>query len=160
MFFDYCTSITCFNICVLFQWKRAEDRPVPLIWFAVFFIGLCLNILSIQVNASERCKSTACLIFYVVNGFGILLDAAFLWFWWIKCWIYLKKWCAINQDWVISDDKSGSSTILPALRRRSTPEQHQSLIEIVRSPESPEASRNVPIEGSPEKHNRVREDMV
>ena len=70
----------------------------------VFFVGLCLNILSIHVNASESCKSTACLIFYVVNGFGIVLDAAFLWFWWTKCLLYWRKWWAINQDWFITDE--------------------------------------------------------
>ncbi|XP_002158651.1 E3 ubiquitin-protein ligase MARCHF8 isoform X1 [Hydra vulgaris] len=86
-------------------WKKPEDRPVPLIWFTVFFVGLFLNILSIYVNASELCKSTACLIFYVVNGFGILLDAAFLYFWFLKCRHYWKKWCALNQDWYIDDLK-------------------------------------------------------
>lgn len=87
-------------------WRKPEDRPVPLIWFSVFFIGLFLNIVSIYVNASEYCKSTACLIFYVVNGFGIILDAAFLWFWFLKCRHYWKKWCALNQDWFIDDRPS------------------------------------------------------
>ena len=72
-----------------------------MIWFTVFFIGLFLNIISIYVNASDYCESTACLIFYVVNGFGIILDAAFLWFWFLKCKHYWKKWCALNQDWFI-----------------------------------------------------------
>ncbi|XP_066926153.1 uncharacterized protein [Clytia hemisphaerica] len=84
-------------------WRKPEDRPVPLIWFTVFFIGLFLNIISIYVNASDYCESTACLIFYVVNGFGIVLDAAFLWFWFLKCKHYWKKWCALNQDWFIDD---------------------------------------------------------
>lgn len=84
-------------------WRKPEDRPIPLIWFSVFFIGLFLNVLSIYVNASESCKSTACLIFYVVNGFGIILDAAFLWFWFHKCRHYWRKWCALNQDWFIDD---------------------------------------------------------
>ena len=69
----------------------------------MFFVGLFLNILSIYVNASESCDTTACLIFYVVNGFGIILDAAFLWFWFLKCKHYWKKWCALNQDWFIDD---------------------------------------------------------
>ena len=84
-----------------FQWRKPEDRPFPLVWFSLFFVGLFLNILSIYVNASEYCKSTACVIFYVVNGFGIVLDAAFLWFWFLKCRLYLEKWCALNQDWFI-----------------------------------------------------------
>ena len=86
----------------------------------VFFVGLCLNILSIHVNASESCKSTACLIFYVVNGFGIVLDAAFLWFWWLKCMMYWKKWCAINQDWSITDTKHCYlPTLLQAKKNKS-----------------------------------------
>ncbi len=115
------SSYACF-VFIKFQWKRPEDRPIPVIWFIVFFVGLCLNILSIHVNASESCKSTACLIFYVVNGFGIVLDAAFLWFWWLKCWIYWKKWCAINQDWFINDSKSISIAMLPVPRGSKTAE--------------------------------------
>jgi len=87
----------------LTRWRKPEDRPIPLIWFSVFFIGLFLNILSIHVNASEYCKSTACLIFYIVNGFGIILDSAFLYFWFLKCRHYCKKWFALNQDWFIDD---------------------------------------------------------
>lgn len=85
------------------KWRKPEDRPIPLIWFTVFFIGLFLNILSIHVNASEYCKSTACLIFYIVNGFGIILDSAFLYFWFLKCRHYCKKWFALNQDWFIDN---------------------------------------------------------
>eukprot|EP00794_Sanderia_malayensis_P015223 gene15223-16797_t len=101
------------------EWKRPEGRPIPLIWFIVFFVGLCLNILSIQVNAAESCKSTACLIFYVVNGFGIVLDAAFLWFWSLKCRVYWRKWCAINQDWFINQTKSVIITMSGTAARES-----------------------------------------
>jgi len=97
-------------------WRKPEDRPIPLIWFSVFFIGLFLNILSIYVNASEYCKSTACLIFYVVNGFGIILDAAFLWFWFLKCRQYWKKWCALNQDWYIDVDEEEGLRDSPPLQ--------------------------------------------
>ncbi|KAK3730328.1 hypothetical protein QZH41_015363 [Actinostola sp. cb2023] len=83
-------------------WRKPEDKPIPLIWFMVFLIGLFLNVFSISVNASELCTTTACVIFYVVNGFGVVLDAAFLYFWWTKCLFYWKKWCALNQDWSIA----------------------------------------------------------
>ena len=56
---------------------------------------------SITINASELCMSTACIIFYVVNGFGVVLDAVFLYFWWTKCLFYWRKWCALNQEWSI-----------------------------------------------------------
>jgi len=93
------------------RWRKPEDRPIPLIWFSVFFIGLFLNILSIHVNASEYCKSTACLIFYIVNGFGIILDSAFLYFWSRKCQHYCKKWFALNQDWFIDDLDSANDVM-------------------------------------------------
>ena len=84
-----------------FQWCKPEDKPIPLIWFTVFFLGLFLNVFSIGINASDLCISTACIIFYVVNGFGVILDAAFLYFWWTKCLFYWRKWCALNQEWSI-----------------------------------------------------------
>lgn len=84
------------------EWKRPEDKPIPLIWFVVFLVGLFLNVFSIAVNASELCDTTACIIFYVVNGFGVVLDAAFLYFWWTKCLFYWRKWRALNQDWSIN----------------------------------------------------------
>ncbi|XP_031554454.1 E3 ubiquitin-protein ligase MARCH8-like isoform X2 [Actinia tenebrosa] len=86
----------------LAEWRKPEDKPIPVIWFLVFLIGLFLNVFSISVNASELCTTTACVIFYVVNGFGVVLDAAFLYFWWTKCLFYWKKWCALNQDWSIA----------------------------------------------------------
>lgn len=83
------------------EWRKPEDKPTPLIWFTVFVVGLFLNVFSISVSASELCVSTACVIFYVVNGFGIILDAALLYCWWTKCLFYWRKWCALNQDWSI-----------------------------------------------------------
>lgn len=104
----------------LTRWRKPEDRPIPLIWFSVFFIGLFLNILSIHVNASEYCKSTACLIFYIVNGFGIILDSAFLYFWFLKCRHYCKKWFALNQDWFIDNlDSSNDITAVEYVRSDS-----------------------------------------
>lgn len=101
------------------QWKRPEDKPIPLIWFLVFLVGLFLNIFSIAVNASELCDTTACIIFYVVNGFGVVLDAAFLYFWWTKCLFYWRKWCALNQDWSIN-----MAPVLYAVRRQSNGERN------------------------------------
>lgn len=121
------------------QWKKPEDKPIPLIWFMVFFVGLCLNILSIHVNASESCKSTACLIFYVVNGFGIVLDAAFLWFWWLKCMMYWKKWCAINQDWFITDTKHCYIPTLLQARKNKSQEVLNPVYEIVETGHTKEA---------------------
>nr|XP_058969123.1 E3 ubiquitin-protein ligase MARCHF3-like [Pocillopora verrucosa] len=83
------------------EWRRPEDKPTPIIWFTVFVVGLFLNVFSISVSASELCTSTACVIFYVVNGFGIILDAALLYCWWTKCLFYWRKWCALNQEWSI-----------------------------------------------------------
>lgn len=83
------------------EWRKPEGKPIPLIWFSVFFLGLFLNLFSIGINASDLCISTACVIFYVVNGFGVILDAAFLYFWWTKCLFYWRKWCALNQEWSI-----------------------------------------------------------
>lgn len=57
------------------EWHRPEDKPTPIIWFTVFVVGLFLNVFSISVSASELCTSTACVIFYVVNGFGMLFYA-------------------------------------------------------------------------------------
>jgi len=113
------------------KWKKPEEKPIPLIWFMVFFVGLCLNILSIHVNASERCKSTACLIFYVVNGFGIVLDAAFLWFWWIKCVWYWRKWWAINQDWSITEKAKTAGTIVTYERKNKSQEALHVAVEVV-----------------------------
>lgn len=95
----------------------------------VFFVGLCLNILSIHVNASESCKSTACLIFYVVNGFGIVLDAAFLWFWWLKCLLYWRKWCAINQDWFITDTTKNHITMVTYTKKSKSQEGLNPVVE-------------------------------
>lgn len=104
----------------LTRWRKPEDRPIPLIWFSVFFIGLFLNILSIHVNASEYCKSTACLIFYIVNGFGIILDSAFLYFWFLKCRHYCKKWFALNQDWFIDNlENSNDAAVVEYVRSDS-----------------------------------------
>lgn len=83
------------------EWCKPEGKPIPLIWFTVFLLGLFLNMFSITINASELCMSTACIIFYVVNGFGVVLDAVFLYFWWTKCLFYWRKWCALNQEWSI-----------------------------------------------------------
>lgn len=83
------------------QWRKPEGKPIPLIWFTVFLLGLFLNAFSIAINASELCMTTACIIFYVVNGFGVILDTVFLYFWWTKCLFYWRKWCALNQEWSI-----------------------------------------------------------
>ena len=95
----------------------------------VFFVGLCLNILSIHVNASESCKSTACLIFYVVNGFGIVLDAAFLWFWWLKCLLYWRKWWAINQDWFITETMRNQIAMVTYPRKNKSQEVLNPVVE-------------------------------
>lgn len=86
---------------IKFQWRKPEDKPIPIIWFTVFLVGLFLNVFAIAVNASALCYTTPCVIFYVVNGFGVILDAAFLYFWWTKCLFFWRKWCALNQDWSI-----------------------------------------------------------
>lgn len=83
------------------EWRKPEGKPIPLIWFTVFLLGLFLNAFSIAINASELCMTTACIIFYVVNGFGVILDTVFLYFWWTKCLFYWRKWCALNQEWSI-----------------------------------------------------------
>lgn len=83
------------------EWRKPEDKPIPIIWFTVFLVGLFLNVFAIAVNASALCYTTPCVIFYVVNGFGVILDAAFLYFWWTKCLFFWRKWCALNQDWSI-----------------------------------------------------------
>eukprot|EP00795_Rhopilema_esculentum_P007095 gene7095-12740_t len=115
------------------KWKKPEDKPIPVIWFTVFFVGLFLNILSIYVNASDSCNSTACLIFYVVNGFGIVLDAAFLWFWWMKCMLYWKKWCAINQDWSITGTTKSYIPVLNPQRRNKSQEVLNPVAEMLES---------------------------
>ncbi|XP_032237398.1 E3 ubiquitin-protein ligase MARCHF8 [Nematostella vectensis] len=99
------------------EWRKPEDKPIPLIWFIVFLVGLFLNVFSISVNASEVCTTTACIIFYVVNGFGVVLDAAFLYFWWTRCLFYWKKWCALNQDWSILSCPASAITQRPAEER-------------------------------------------
>lgn len=104
-----------------------------MIWFIVFFIGLGLNILSIQVNASESCKSTACLIFYVVNGFGIVLDAAFLWFWWMKCLLFWRKWWAINEDWFITESSKTNFPMATYTRKGKSQEALDTVVEATNS---------------------------
>lgn len=80
----------------------------------MFFIGLVVNVSSIYVNASEGCRSTACLVFYALNGFGIVLDVVFLCFWYHRCRFYLEKWCALNQDWFIDvkEEDQKNETVL------------------------------------------------
>ncbi|XP_022806224.1 uncharacterized protein LOC111343334, partial [Stylophora pistillata] len=91
-----------FELCWLKIGIKKKGKPFAEIWFTVFVVGLFLNLFSISVSAAELCTSAACvIIFKVVNGFGIILDAAILYCWWTKCLFYRQKWFTLNQERLI-----------------------------------------------------------
>ena len=62
-----------------------EGKLTPITWFTAFVVGLFLNVFSISVSASDFCTFTACVIFYVVNGIGIILNASLIYCCSTKC---------------------------------------------------------------------------
>ena len=62
-----------------------EGKLTPITCFTAFVVGLFLNVFSISVSASDFCTFTACVIFYVVNGIGIILNASLIYCCSTKC---------------------------------------------------------------------------
>lgn len=70
-----------------------------------FVCALTLNVASITKDASQRCASNACIVFYVLGAIGALLGMAFFYHWFKKSLKYIQKWLALNEEWTLVGPK-------------------------------------------------------
>ena len=98
-----------------------------------FVCALTLNVASITKDATQRCTSNACIVFYVLGAIGALLGLAFFYHWFKKSLIYIQKWIALNEEWTLVGPKELSKigyTNPVVVSRKSTFENHQDGIEV------------------------------
>lgn len=87
------------------KWGLPDGKPIPIIWMVTFVCALTLNVASITKDASQRCTSNACIVFYVLGAIGVLLGLAFFYHWLKKSIKYIQKWIALNEEWTLVGPK-------------------------------------------------------
>ncbi len=90
----------------LFQWQRPAQRPFALFWVMTFIGALVLNIASVAKDASEKCISTPCIIFYSIGCLSAILATIFMVYFGKRAKEYLRQLIRINEVWVVLDKRS------------------------------------------------------
>ena len=106
---DYCILkmlllVQCHkSVAFRFQWQLPSQRPYPVVWMLLFIITFNVNLISVIKDASRRCTSTPCVIFYMVGCTGGLLAAIFTVHFGKQAKLFINQWVATNQKWVVLD---------------------------------------------------------
>ncbi|XP_065062335.1 E3 ubiquitin-protein ligase MARCHF4-like [Rhopilema esculentum] len=91
-------------------WKRPTQRPSSVLWFLLFVVTIHLNVISVVKDASNKCISTPCIVFYIVGCIGAILATAFSIYFGKRVKDFFRHWININEEWVIvtKNSKKGS----------------------------------------------------
>ncbi|XP_012554962.1 uncharacterized protein LOC100206214 isoform X1 [Hydra vulgaris] len=83
------------------KWQLPTQRPTPVLWVLVFISAIALNLASVVKDASRRCSSTPCLVFYAVGCIGVILGTLFVVYWSKRARTFVNRWMEQNEEWVV-----------------------------------------------------------
>ena len=68
--------------------------------------------MSVVKDATRKCVSTSCIIFYVIGSVGIILASMFLYFWVKRVKVFWESWKVQNEHWVVKIEDEGGRIVV------------------------------------------------
>lgn len=90
-----------FLFVLFFKWQSPKENPFSILWCIAFHFSFILNILAIVFHATERCVTSLCVMFYVLNTMGVIMNMLYLTCWFPVSVIYCRNWVTLNEEWTL-----------------------------------------------------------